>query len=109
MYLQQPVLHYTVGTQLTPRMTEHIGKAGFSHVAVSPTPPEFEPEMIRLQAGQYGGEDWLAKLNTSLLGRNLEHDASRARDTDVESNINWAPRLAIGTGFGDKIKETGRF
>jgi len=108
-YLQQPVLHYTVGTQLTPKMLKHIGSLGFKHVATSATAPGFAPEMVRLQAAGYSGDDWMAKLNTSRLSDNLSRDASRARDANVDSSINFAPRLAKGEGFGDNINQTGKF
>ena len=108
-YLQQPVLHYTVGTQLTPKMLKHIGSLGFKHVATSATAPGFAPEMVRLQAAGYSGDDWMAKLNTSRLSDNLSRDASRARDANVASSINFAPRLAKGEGFGENINQTGKF
>lgn len=109
MYLQSPVLHYTIGTRLTPKMLNHIHSTGVENVAASPTKPGFEPEMIRLQGAGYEKSDWLAKLNTSQLGRNLEHDAERSRDTSLDSNINFAPRLAIGKDFGKTIHQNGRF
>ena len=107
-YLQQPALHYTIGTRLTPKMTEEIGKLT-DHIAVSEVEPDFMPEMVRLRGAQYNGEDWFQKLTTSQIGKNLEQDASRARDTNVEHNFNYAAPLARGVSFAKNISKTGEF
>ena len=69
----------------------------------------FVPEMQRLRAGAHSGTDWLGKMNSSYLTSNLGQDAERGRDTDTAENVHFAPRLAIGTGFGEKIERTGKF
>lgn len=109
MYLHEPALHYSVGTQLTPKMTARLKTAGFSKVLASPTPPPFKSEMVRLRTASHAGKDWLAKLNTSYLGTNLQHDAERANSTNIEHNVNYAPRLAVGKGFGVNVGEKGEF
>ena len=108
-YLQQPVLHFTIGTRLTPKMAKTIRDAGIEQVAVSREAPQFEPEMVRLRGSQYSGEDWFQKLTTSLLSKNIEQDAGRARDTNVEHSFNYAPRLAIGKDFAKNLGKTGEF
>jgi hypothetical protein len=65
--------------------------------------------MQRLRAGAHSGTDFLAKMHSSYLTSNLGKDAERARDTDTAENVHFAPRLAIGTGFGEKIERTGKF
>lgn len=109
MYLQSPALHYTIGTRLTPRMLKHLGTVGFQQVNASPTAPTFTPEMVRLRGANFSNPDWLAKLDTSYLSTNLAGDAARARDTDVGENVHFAPRLAVGVGFGQKVEQTGKF
>lgn len=109
MYLQSPALHYTIGTRLTPRMLKHLGTVGFQQVNASPTKPTFTPEMVRLRGANFNNPDWLAKLDTSYLSTNLAGDAARARDTNVGENVHFAPRLAVGVGFGQKVEQTGKF
>lgn len=108
-WLHAPALHYTIGTKLTPRMTERIKKGGIDQVVVSDKPPGFSPEMVRLRTASHAGTDWLAKLNTSYLTDNLAHDAERGRETNVEHNTNFAPRLAIGKDFGKHVGVKGEF
>lgn len=108
-YLQAPVLHFSIGTKLTPKMTAQIKDAGVDHVPVSEGPPPFEPEMVRLRAVTHNNPDWFARLHGSYLGTNLQESALRSRDTDTNSNIHFAPRLARGEHFGEKLETTGKF
>ena len=108
-YLQVPALHFTINTKLTPKMVEQMKDAGMTHAAVTDQEPKFHPEMFRLRAATHPGTDWLAKFHTSYLTSNIQNDAARARETDIEKNIHFAPRLAVGEGFGKKIEQTGMF
>lgn len=109
LYLQTPALHYTIGTKLTPRMVKTLKENDFAEVDVDETPPPFVPEMIRLRTAAHAGTDWLAKLNTSYLGTNLQNDAERGHTTDLKHNIHFAPRLAVGKDFGKSIGDKGEF
>lgn len=108
-YLQEPALHFSIGTKLTPRMVKELKDASFGDVTVSDTPPPFSPEMVRLRTAAHAGKDWLAKLNTSYIGSNLEHDAERGFTTNLKHNINFAPRIAVGEGFGKNVGKKGEF
>lgn len=108
-YLEQPVLHYTIGTRLTPSMVKRIKENDFKEILTSDVEPSFEPSMVRLRTASHAGDDWMAKMHSSLLGRNIKEDAFRARDTNYKENIHFAPRLAFGENFGENIKQTGKF
>ncbi len=108
-YLQAPVLHYTIGTKLTPRMGQRLRDAGISSVPITDKAPGFTPTMFRLRTASQSGDDWLAKMHTSYLTSNLAHDAARGEDTDIRKNVHFAPRLMVGEGFGKKVEQTGEF
>jgi len=108
-YLEQPALHYTVGTKLTPRMLDHLDKNGIPKVYVSDKEPSFRPTFVRLQQVAATDDDWLASLGGSYLGANLGQGVMRAQDTNILENIHPVPRLAVGVGYGDKLEETGKF
>lgn len=108
-YLQSPVLHFTINTRMTPKMVKRIQDAGIQSVSVSTQQPKFRPEMFRLRAAAHPGTDWLAKMHTSYLMSNLGQDAARGRETDIAQNVHFAPRLAVGEGFGKDIERTGKF
>jgi hypothetical protein len=48
-------------------------------------------------------------MHTSYLKKQLSESAIRGEESDVEKNIHFAPRLAIGTNFGENIEQTGKF
>lgn len=108
-YLQSPALHYTIGTKITPKIAKHLQSAGFQEVFASPASPTFKPHMVRLRAATHHGTDWLASMHTSYLKKQLSDSALRGEESNVEQNIHFAPRLAIGTNFGENIEQTGKF
>jgi hypothetical protein len=109
LYLQQPVLHFTVGTRITPKIAERMRKVGATNVFASPTAPPFTPDMQRLRTASHSDKDWMASLSTSYLGKQMTQSAERGDETDLESNYHYAPRLAFGVGFGEDIERTGKF
>lgn len=108
-YLQSPALHYTIGTKITPKIANHLKSSGFEEIFASSDSPTFKPHMVRLRAATHHGTDWLASMHTSYLKKQLSESAIRGEESDVESNIHFAPRLAIGTNFGENIEQTGKF
>lgn len=108
-YLQQPALHYTIGTRITPKIAKRLQEAGKDSVYVSQQAPKFRPHMVRLRTAGNTDRDWLAGMHTSYLKSNLEHSAIRGEETNIKSNPHFAPRLAIGKDFGKDIERTGKF
>ena len=108
-YLQSPALHYTIGTKITPKIANHLKSSGFEEVFASQDSPTFKPHMVRLRAATHHGTDWLASMHTSYLKKQLSDSAIRGEESNVENNIHFAPRLAIGTNFGENIEQTGKF
>jgi DNA-directed RNA polymerase subunit beta' len=108
-YLQSPALHYTIGTRVTPKISKHLMDSGFKEVFTSGDTPSFTPVMPRLRTATHNGTDWLASMHTSYLKKQLNESATRGEDSNIESNVHFAPRLAIGNNFADNIKSTGKF
>ena len=109
LYLQHPVLHYTIGTKLTSKMLKRIKDSGVSSVLVSPDKPDFDPEMTRLRTTTHGTSDWLAALSTSYLKKQLLEAATAGATSNIRENKHFAPRLAVGEGFGERIHEKANF
>lgn len=108
-YLEQPVLHHTAGTKITPKMAESIASKGYKEVFATDDEPSFRPTFVRLQQVASVDDDWLAGLGGSYLGNRLQKGITRSQDTNIEENIHPVPRLAVGVGFGDKLDTTGKF
>lgn len=108
-FLQAPALHYSIGTRLKPSQVQKLRDSGYDQLVVANDPPGWQPEMQRLRTSTQNNPDWLARMHTSYLKANLQHAAVRGQDTDLKSNIHFAPRLAIGKDFGKVVETTGEF
>lgn len=108
-YLQNPALHYTIGTRITPSIAKHLDAVGYKDIFTSKDAPTFKPHMVRLRAATHYGTDWLASMHTSYIKKQLNESAIRGEESDIENNIHFAPRLAIGKGFAENIERTGKF
>ena len=108
-YLQAPALHYSIGTKLTPKMVSRLNDAQFKDILISDEKPDFDPDMIRLRTATQHEPDWMAGLHTSYQANRLMQAATTGADTNIAQNPHFAPRLAVGSGFGDHADKTGMF
>jgi DNA-directed RNA polymerase subunit beta' len=108
-YLQNPALHYSIGTKITPRMSKNLREAKFGKVVVSDIEPHFEAEMERLRTATRHDQDWMASLHSSYQASRLSNAAVSGYEAELGSNVHFAPRLAIGQGFGDNMARTGKY
>ncbi len=98
-YLEEPVLHYTIGTRITSTVIENLKKHGIDSITVHDEHPDFEPEMQRLLDVPAHEQDWMHQLYST----NLERRLLKAVNTGASSNITGpspVPGLAYGLGFG---------
>ncbi len=107
-YLEEPALHYTVGTRVTRRVAGQLKKHGIRDIHSHEDPPAFEPHMQRGLLGVHSDEDPLTQqsgfYNASAFAKSLSRGA--------ESNPNstsYVPALAKGVDFGKNLAETGHY
>lgn len=108
-YLQKPYLHYTVGTRVTPTVAKKLAKNKYDSLLVDDAAPGFEPHMVRLRTASHTNPDWMASLATSSIAKQLNESATRGDDTNIISNPDFRPRLAVGENFGKNVEVTGEF
>ena len=108
-YLQKPYLHYTVGTRVTPTVAKKLAKNKYDSLLVDDAAPGFEPHMVRLRTASHTNPDWMASLATSSIAKQLNESATRGDDTNIISNPDFRPRLAVGENFGKNVETTGEF
>jgi DNA-directed RNA polymerase subunit beta' len=108
-YLASDTLEHTIGTRVTPSIQKQFQDAGIDELDVIEKKPPFSPNMDRLRTASHYNDDWLAGLSTSYLKKQLEDSSLRAATTNIKENQHWAPRIAVGVGFGENIKTTGKF
>lgn len=100
-YLEEPVLHYTIGTRITNSIIRHLLKHGVTSVKVHSQKPEFEPEMQRLLDIPVHEHDWMHQLYSTNLERKLIDAVNRGASSDIKGP-SPIPGLAYGVGFGQK-------
>jgi hypothetical protein len=98
-YLEQPVLHYSIGTLVRPSVVKKLNEFGVKNVSVHAEPPAFQPRMVRGMENLTHDPDWMTRLLGSYLKRGLLAGAHRG-DTSHETGTSFVPSLARAVDFG---------
>lgn len=98
-YLEEPVLHYTIGTRVTPSVIKELKAAGVEKIRVHKEPPPFEPEPIRAMESLRYDPDWMTRMYGSYLQSGLIEAVHKGLITD-ETGSSFVPGLAKAINFG---------
>jgi hypothetical protein len=99
-YLEQPVLHYTIGTRITPSVIKTMKKFKVDRMMVNDTQPDVTPFMERIEDSNAEKPDWMARLGTTYLKSRLQEDVARGAKSHLHSTEPY-PGIAKGVEFGD--------
>ena len=99
-YLEQPALHYTIGTRVTPSVAGELKKFKVQSVLSNKEKPNVDAFMEPIQDTAAETPDWMARLGTTYLKSRLSEDVQRGAESNIHST-NPLPGIAKGTGFGD--------
>jgi DNA-directed RNA polymerase subunit beta' len=99
-YLERPILHHSVGTQIRPSMLGDLERFGVKEVAVHANPPPFHPEMVRGMSTLQHDPDWMTRLLGSYQQKSLLQGARRGAVSEEEGS-SYVPALASGSSFGN--------
>ena len=99
-YLEQPVLHYTIGTRITPSVIRTMKKFKVDRMMVNDTQPDVTPFMERIEDSNAEKPDWMARLGTTYLKSRLQEDVARGAKSHLHSTEPY-PGIAKGVEFGD--------
>ena len=94
-YLEQPVLHYSIGTRITPSVSKTLTEQGLKKVWANPKPPPFKPTMTRAMMALMGDKDWMVQLGGFNLKRTFLENIQRGSSSKVHGT-SWIPALATG-------------
>jgi RNA polymerase Rpb1, domain 5 len=98
-YLEEPVLHYSIGTKIRPSVIKELGQFGVKEVVAHPEPPPFQPEMIRGMANLAHDEDFITRMYGSGLKSSFLDAVHRGMSSD-EAGTSFVPGLARAVDFG---------
>jgi len=98
-YLEEPVLHYSIGTRMTPSVRANMHAAKVDRIKVHRQPPPFEPHVSRGLDLLSTDPDWM----TRFLGSNLKKGFLQAVHTggvSDENSTSFVPSRASVVNFG---------
>lgn len=94
-YLEKPVLHYSIGTRITPSVVKHLNESGFDDVVAHKNPPPFKPTMTRAMMSLLGDKDWMVQLGGFNLKKTFLDNVQRGSSSQIHGT-SWIPSLATG-------------
>lgn len=99
-YLEQPALHYSIGTRITPRVARNLNTQGVKGVLSHTDLPSFVPEMKRAMESLSHAGNWLTRMGAVHgLKSNLLESVHRGRGAELHGT-SFIPALAEPTSFG---------
>jgi len=98
-YLEQPVLHYSIGTKIGKNVVTNLNKYGINSIQAHKAPPPFEPEMVRGMSNISNDPDWMTRMLGSYQERGLLNSVHRGLSSD-SAGSSYVPALAHGEQFG---------
>ena len=99
-YLEQPALHYTIGTRVTKRVAKDLEKFKVPSVLYNDNPPGVHPEMKSIVETTGQTDDWMGRLGTTYIGKRLIEDVQRGAESNSKG-LNPYPAVAKGTTLGE--------
>lgn len=100
-YLEQPVLHYTIGTRVVPSMVKRLKDAGISQVLTHSEPPGFEPEVFRIMDIPGSDPDWKVRMSGFYLQKNFLDAATHGSVSSPDSTA-YVPALMDPTLLSER-------
>jgi DNA-directed RNA polymerase subunit beta' len=98
-YLEQPVLHYSIGTKIGKNVATNLQKYGITSVQAHKEPPPFAPEMVRGMSNISNDPDWMTRMLGSYQEKGLMNSVQRGLTSDTAGS-SYVPALARGETFG---------
>lgn len=97
-YLEQPVLHYTIGTRITPSVVARLQKHKVDKIVTHPEPPPFQSEMVRASDLLKTDFDPFVRQLGTGLEKGLLDATHRGLESD-EQGTSFVPARARAVDF----------
>ena len=99
-YLEEPVLHYTIGTRITPSVIRELKEYNIKSVLVNDKPLPFHALPVQAVEALGYDADWLTKLFGSYQKRSLQEAAAYGGVSNKYRTLSFVPSLVEGIEFG---------
>lgn len=107
-YMEEPALHYTIGTKVNRKVAANMKQHGIQNVTVHKEPPGFEPYMQRGMLAIHDDPDWQTQLSGFYTTDAFENSVNRGAYSNPHGT-SFVPGLAEGTNFGADLTSTGHY
>jgi hypothetical protein len=98
-YLEQPALHYSIGTRVTKKVIDELNKFKVPTVLYNENPPGVHPDMRSIVETTGQTDDWMGRLGTTYIGKRLIEDVQQGAESNSKG-LNPYPAVAKGTTLG---------
>ena len=98
-YLEEPTLHYSIGTRITKTVADNLKKYGINNIQAHKEAPPFQPEMVRGMANISKDQDWMTRMLGSYQEKGFLNSVHRGLSSN-DSGSSYVPALARGENFG---------
>jgi len=99
-YLEKPVLHYTIGTRVTPSVVKKLEKHGIKRITTHSERPQFSSEMVPATQLLKSDSDWMTRQTGTGLTKGLLDATHKGLESDQKGTSFVASR-AMGLNFND--------
>lgn len=103
-YLEAPVLHHTIGTQVKSSMVPEMERFGVGQVMVHDEPPPFKPNLLRATDNLRHDPDWQVRLGGQYLERGLLDAAHRGLASST-TGTSFIPPLIRGDDLSSSLNK----
>ena len=101
LYLEKPVLHFSIGTRITPKVVDMMKKFDVKNVVAHKEPPVFTPVMQRAVTNLLTTPDWMERLGSFYVQKGFLDAVQRGLSSDV-SSLSYIPSLVTGQPIGEE-------
>lgn len=99
-YLEEPALHYSIGTKITKPVAKKLAGFGYSDVLTHSKPVGVQPRMVSVIRTPEYLDDWMARLGSTYLDTRLLKDVQSGAESQTHG-LHPIPGLAKATEFGE--------
>ena len=103
-YLEKPILHYSIGTRITPNIAKRLSSAKTSNILVHKAQPQFEPFVSRIMDVTSTDKDWMTRLSGFNLKKSFLDAAQRGSTSEI-GGTSFVPSVASGQELYEGLKK----
>lgn len=99
-YLETPVMHYSIGTRITPSIAGRLSKHGYDKIDTHEKAVDVTPVFKSVVDTPQYFDDWMGRMSSSYLTKRLMTDTHRGAVSDIHG-VNPIPGIAKYVEFGN--------